>query len=137
MREQTLIPGFAAYDLRAPRRRTGTVTRRTQGRSPFRIEADFLVESLSTGPSASRTLSVSTITDGYARAGSRSSYLPSRRPDCTSSRLRAEEYDRSVTQSIATPEPSSRTIPTLNRALVARWSLECVTTPGSRRSCPG
>ena len=28
-----------------------------------------------------------------------------RRPDCTSSRLRAEEYDRRVTQSTATPEP--------------------------------
>ena len=41
-------------------------------------------------------------------------------PDCTSSRLRAEEYDRPVTQSIATPEPSSRTIPTLDRTLVAR-----------------
>ena len=54
-----------------------------------------------------------------------------------SSRLRAEEYDRPVTQSIATPEPSSRTIPTLDWTLVARWSLECVATLGSRRSCPG
>ena len=55
--------------------------------------------------SASRnTFSVSTITDGYARRGSRSSYLPSRRPDCTLSRLHAEEYDLPVTQSIATPE---------------------------------
>ena len=63
----------------------------------------LFVESLSTGPSASRnTFSVSTITDGYARAGSRSSYLPLRRPHCTLSRLRAEEYDRPVTQSIAT-----------------------------------
>ena len=43
-------------------------------------------------------------------------FLPSRWPDCTLSRLRAEEYDRPVTQSIATPEPSSRTIPTLDRA---------------------
>ena len=74
-----------------------------------------------TGPSASRnTFSVSTITDGYARAGSYSSCLPLSRPDCTLSRLRAEEYDRPVTQSIATPEPSSRTIPTLDRTLVAR-----------------
>ena len=32
-----------------------------------------------------------------------------------------------MTQSIATPEPSSMTIPTLDRTLVARQSLECVT----------
>ena len=61
-------------------------------------------------PSASRnTFSVSTITDGYARLGR---VLPNtldlRRPDCTSSRLFAlvaKEYDRLVTQSMATPEP--------------------------------
>ena len=47
-------------------------------------------------------------------------FLPLRWPDCTLSRLRAEEYDRPVTQSIATLEPSSRTIPTLDRTLVAR-----------------
>ena len=64
-------------------------------------------------------------------------FLPLRWPDCTLSRLRAEEYDRPVTQSIATPEPSSRTIPTLDRTLVALWSLECVATLGSRRSCLG
>ena len=69
--------------------------------------------------------------------GPQHTFLPLRRPDCTLSRLRAEEYDRPVTQSVATPESSSRTIPTLDRTLVARWSLECVTTLGSRRSCPG
>ena len=68
--------------------------------------------------------------------GAAATYLPLRLSDCTLSRLRAEEYDRPVTQSIATPEPSSRTIPTLDRTLVARWSLECVATLGSRRSCP-
>ena len=68
--------------------------------------------------------------------GAAAPFLPLRWPDCTLSRLRAEEYDRPVTQSIATPEPSSRTIPTLDRTLVARLSLECVTTLGSRRSCP-
>ena len=36
-------------------------------------------------------------------------YLPLRWPDCTLSRLSAEEYDRPVTQSIVTPKPSSRT----------------------------
>ena len=46
-------------------------------------------------------------------------FLPLRWPDCTLSRLRAEEYDRLVTQSIATPEPSSWTIPALDRTLVA------------------
>ena len=91
-----------------------------------------------TDPSASRnTFSVSTITDGNAQAGAAAHFPPLRWPDCTLSRLRAEEYDRPVTQSIATPEPSSRTIPTPDRTLVARWCLECVTTLGSRRSCPG
>ena len=91
-----------------------------------------------TDPSASRnTFSVSTITDGNAQAGAAAHFPPLRWPDCTLSCLCAEEYDRLVTQSIATPEPSSRTIPTLDRALVARQSLECVATHGSRRSCPG
>ena len=47
-------------------------------------------------------------------------FLPLRWPDCTLSRLCVEEYERPVTQSIATPKPSSRTIPTLDRTLVAR-----------------
>ena len=72
-----------------------------------------------------------------ARARAAAQFPPLRWPDCTLSRLRAEEYGRPVTQSIATLEPSSRTIPTLDRTLVARWSLECVATLGSRRSCPG
>ena len=67
-----------------------------------------------------RHLSVSTITDGNAQAGAAAHFPPLRWPDCTLSRLRAEEYDRPVTQSTATPEPSSRTIPTLDRTLVAR-----------------
>ena len=74
-----------------------------------------------TDPSASRnTFSVSTITEGNAQAGAAAHIPPLRWPDCTLSRLRAEEYDRPVTQSIATPEPSSRTIPTPDRTLVAR-----------------
>ena len=52
--------------------------------------------------------------------GAAATHLPLRWPDCTLSRLRAEEYDRPVTQSIATSEPSSRTIPTPDRTLVAR-----------------
>ena len=100
-----------------------------------------LTTTSSTDPSASNnTFSVSTITEGNARGGGRGAaapFLPLRWPDCTLSRLRAEEYDRPVAQSIATPEPSSRTIPTLDRTLVARKSLECVATLGIRRSCPG
>ena len=69
--------------------------------------------------------------------GPQHTFLPSRWPDCTLSRLRAEECGQPVTQSIATPEPSSRTISTLDRTLVTRKSLECVATLGSRRSCPG
>ena len=103
-----------------------SVSRRTQERSEVSRSASRITFSVST-----------TITDGNARIGSRSSFLPLRWPDCTLSRLRAEEHDRPVTQSIATPEPSSRTIPTLDRTLVACKSFECVTTPGSRRSCPG
>ena len=53
-----------------------------------------------------------------ARAGGRSTLSSLRWR--TLSRLRAEENDQPVTQSIATPEPSSRTIPTLDRTLVAR-----------------
>ena len=121
-----------ACDLRAPHRRC------TRMRSPFPPEADSLWSHISRGPSASRnTCSVSTITDGNARTEGPSTFLPSRWPDCTLSRLREEQYDRPVTLSMATPEPSSRTIATLDGTLVARWSLECVTTPGSRRSCPG
>ena len=72
------------------------------------------------------TFSVSTITDGNARIGGAAApFLPLRRSDCTLSRLRAEEYDRPVTQSIATPEPSSRTIPTQDQVLVTCESLEC------------
>ena len=80
----------------------------------------------STDPSASRNTFLSVHDHGRLRSSWEPQLLPalpSRRPDCTLSRLRAEEYDRPVTQSTATPEPSSRTIPTLDRTLVASWSL--------------
>ena len=99
-----------------------TVTRRTQGRSPFPTTKQTLRGVTLHGS----TFSVSTITDGNARAGSRRPYLPLRWPDCTLSRLRAEEYDRPVTQPVATPEPSSKTIPTPDQALVA-----CQIHPGA------
>ena len=110
---------LSACDLRAPRRHTSTVSRCTQGRSPFHPNQSSSWSLQRAHPLPANTFSVPTITDGYARAGGRGSYLPLRRPDCTLSRLRAEEYDLPVTQSIATPKPSSRTISTLDRTLVA------------------
>ena len=129
---------FCACVLRAPHRLTRPAFDAHSGANTF-PSACGLTTTSSTDPSASRnTFSVSTITDGNARnRGPQHTFLPLRWPDCTLSRLRAEEYDRPVTQSIATPEPSSRTIPTLDWTLVAHWSVECVTTPRSRRSCPG
>ena len=99
---QCVLVFCAVCDLRPPRRLLhGYETHRRATTFP---PEEIFVKSLSTDPSASRnTFSVSTITDGYVRAGSRSSYLPLRRPDCTSSRLRAEENDRPVTKLIAIP----------------------------------
>ena len=57
------------------------------------------VSTLLTGPSTSRRHLFSAHDHGRLRSDH--SYL--RRPDCTLSRLRAEEYDRPVTQSMATP----------------------------------
>ena len=99
---------------------SGSVLEAHPGANTFPSVCGLTATSL-TDPSASRnTFSVSTITDGNAQAGAAAHIPPLRWPDCTLSRLRAEEYDRPVTQSIATPEPSSRTIPTLDRTLVAR-----------------
>ena len=90
-----------------------------------------------TDPSASRnTPSVSTITDGNAQAGAAAHFPPLRWPDCTLSRLRAEEYDWPVTQSIATPEPSSRTIPTLDRSCrPPHLNVDRFHYPGASRYC--
>ena len=123
------ISNFLACDLRAPRWHTGTVTRRTQGRSPFHPNQASSRSLQRTHPLPATPFQCPRSRTATLELGSRGSYLPLR------SRLRAEEYDRPLTQSIATAEPSSRTIPTPDRALVARWSLECVTTR-SRRSCP-
>ena len=57
-------------------------------------------------PLPASTFSVSTVTDGNARTGAPAPFLPKRWPDCTLSLHRAEEYDRPVTQSTATPEPT-------------------------------
>ena len=73
-----------------------------------------------------RAITFSPITqEGNAPAGGRSTFPAITLVWLTVHRAvsRAEEYDRPATQSIATPKPSSRTIPTLDRTLVARWSL--------------
>ena len=81
------------------------------------------VSTLRKGTSVSPDVfSVSTISNGYAWT-----IKSSRKPDCTWSR--AEEFDKLVTQSIATPEPPSRTIPTLGRALVAHPHHVATTCP--------
>ena len=106
--------------LRAPLRSHRPVLEAHPGANTFPSVCGLTTTSF-TDPSASRnTFSVSTITDGNAQAGAAAHFPPLRWPECTLSRLLAEEYDRPVTQSIATPEPSSRTIPTLDRTLVAR-----------------
>ena len=114
------------------------------GAITFPPDASVKHSSQRTHPLFANTFSVPTITDGYDRARwpQRLFALLLRRPDCTLSRpvaRTADDSNQPVTQSIATPEPSSRTITTLDRVLVGRWSLECVTTPGadglSRMSC--
>ena len=67
MREQTLIPGFTARFCFV--KLTGTLARLRDAPRGGHLSTHsrLFVESLSTGPSASRnTFSVSTITDGYA-----------------------------------------------------------------------
>ena len=79
--EQVVICDLTLVIFRLPAGFLARTHGRTSGR-PFDLEADFFVESLSSAPSASRnTFSAPTITDGCARIGSRSSYLPLRRPD--------------------------------------------------------
>ena len=127
---------ITANVLRAPHRLTRPAFEVHPGANTFPPEGSVNAL-ISTGPSASRnTFSVSTITDGNARA---------RGPQLLPALMLAWLYielspcggvQPAGDQLIATPEPSSRTIPTVDGALVARWSLECVTTTGSRRSCP-
>ena len=77
-----------------------SVSRRTQGRSPVHPCAIFCDQLH--GPIRFPQHLCSVHDHGRQRSD--------RGPDCTLSRLRAEEYDWPMTQSIATPETSSRTI---------------------------
>ena len=101
-----------ACDLRAPHRLTRPAFEAHPGAITFPPEADSLWSHFSTGPSASRnTFSVSH-DHGRQRSDRGPQHLscPYVGLTCTLGRLRAEKYGRPVTQSIATPEPSSRTI---------------------------
>ena len=68
------LPDMAPCVLRAPHRLiTVRLSRRTPGRTPFHPRQTFFWWKSLSGPSASRnTFSVSTITDGNARVGGRS-----------------------------------------------------------------
>ena len=92
--------------------------RRTPGRTPFHPCA---VDDQLHGPIRFPQHLFSVHDHGRQRSGQGPQHFPPIRwPDCTLSRLRAEVYDRPVTQSIATTETSSRTITTLDRTLVVR-----------------
>ena len=98
------------------------LSRRTPGRTPFHPKQTLFcgVTFLRAHPLPATPFQCPRSRTATLGQGAAAPFLPLRWPDCTLSRLRAEEYDRPVTQSIATPEPSSRTIPTLDRTLVAR-----------------
>ena len=122
---------FAGSQARFPRRTRGE---HMSTRSRLSVESPFIQRA---HPLPATPFQCPRSRTATLKVGSRGSYLPLRGPDCTLSRFRAEEYDQPVTQSIATPEPSSRTIHTLDRTLFTRKSLECVTTPRSRRLVQG
>ena len=102
-------------------------SRRTSGRSPFHPK-QTLREVTYNGPirfPQNTFFSCRRSRTATRNPGGHSTPSDLRTPYCTSSRLRAEEYDRPVTQSMATPEPSSRTIPTLDRAVALPDSSVC------------
>ena len=113
-----------------------SVSRRTQGRSPVHPKGASTHSSQRAHPLPATPFQCPRSRTATLELEAAAPFLPLRWPDCTLSRLRAEEYGRPVTQSVTTPESSSRTIPTLDRTLVARRRLDCVTALGSQRSCP-
>ena len=94
--------GFcAARDLRAPRRLLHGYE--TQGKITFPPEANSSwSHSQRAHPLPTNTFWCPRSRTGALELGGRSSLLPLRRPDCTSSRLRAEDYDLPRATSIAT-----------------------------------
>ena len=116
---------------------TVRLSRRSPGRTPFHPKWTLFcgVTCLWAHPLPATPFQCPRSRPATLGRGAAAPFLPLRWPDCTLSRLRAEEFERPVTQSIASPEPFSSTISTLDRTLVARQSLECVATLG-RRSFP-
>ena len=84
------------------------LSRCTPGRSPFHPKQTLCgvtfqrAHPLTTTPCQCPRSRTATL-----RHGAAAPFLPLRWPDCTLNRLCAEEHDRPVTQSTATPEPSS------------------------------
>ena len=105
--------------------------RRTRGRTPFHPCAVLPRPATRTHPLPATPFQCPRSRTATLGWGAAAHFPPLRWPDCALSCLRADVYNWPVTPSIATPEPSSRTIPTPDRTLVARWSLECVATLGS------
>ena len=83
--------------------------RRTPGRTPFHPCAVLPRPASRTHPLPATPFQCPRSRTATLGQGAAAHFPPLRWPYCTLSRLRAEEYDRLVTQSIATPEPSSRT----------------------------
>ena len=87
-----------------------SVSRRTQERSPFHPKQTLFcgVTFLRAHPLPTTPFQCPRSRTAPLGWGAAAPFLTLRWPDCTLSRLRAEEYDRSVTQSIATdPHPRS------------------------------
>ena len=117
------MPCVGAYGLPAPLHLDGSVLRRIPGRPPSH-------------PSSLLTFWRALRFPQHLFRRLRSDQQSLRRPDCTSSRLRAKSTTGGW-PSWQPPRSQVALIHTLDQALVACWALECVTTPGSRRSCPG
>ena len=128
--------------LRAPPGSHRPVLTRTPGRTPFHPCAVLPRPASRTHPLPATPFQCPTITDGNARGrGPQHTFLPYVGPDCSLSRLRGGGVRPAGDPVDSDPRSRLRgTIPTLDQALVACWSLEFVATPGeptvlSRVSC--
>ena len=102
--------------------RTRPTSKRTVGAITFPPRGRLLRGVTFLGPSASRnTFSVSTITLGW---GAAALTCPLRSPNCTSSRLRAEDYEPAGDQVDSDPGAVFEDDPHPGSSAVARWRLE-------------
>ena len=105
---------IAACDLRA-----GTVARRTQGRSPFHPKQTSSWSHFSTGhPLPATPFQCPRSRTAALERGAAALTCPYVGLTVHRAVSVRRMYDRRVTQSTATPEPSSRTTPTLDQVLV-------------------